>query len=202
MTGPNPLPLPTARARAPKPHIFTAYVEDLPGVLSTVTSLFARRGYNIVSLTVGRTEKPGVSRMTIVVDADEAAARLVEANLYKLVNVLRVEDVTDEPTVVRDLVLIKVHADATSRPQILQLCEIFRARVVDIVPSALIIEATGTEDKLQGLVEVLLPFGITELVRTGSVVMTRGAEPLTANPHFVNAQVPDDATGASTAAGE
>jgi acetolactate synthase I/III small subunit len=200
MTGPTPLPV--TRAQRAKPHIFTAYVEDLPGVLSTITSLFARRGYNIISLTVGRTEKAGVSRMTIVLDADDAAARLVEANLYKLVNVLRVEDVTDEATVVRDLVLVKVHADATSRPQILQLCDIFRARVVDIVPEALIIEATGTEDKLQGLVEVLVPFGITELVRTGSVVMTRGSSALTANPHFVNAQVPDDATGASSAAGE
>jgi acetolactate synthase-1/3 small subunit len=89
-------------------------------------------------------------------------------------------------------VLIKVRADAVSRPQILQLCDIFRARVVDIAPTSLIIESTGTEEKLAGFVEVLRPFGITELVRTGSVVMTRGAEPLTANPHFINAQVPDD----------
>ena len=188
----KPLAIPQERVKPPKQHILTAYVEDLPGVLNRVTSLFSRRGYNIASLTVGRTEKPGVSRMTIVVEADEHAARLVEANLYKLVNVLRVEDVTEEATVIRDLVLIKVKADAVSRPQILQLCDIFRARVVDIAPTSLIIESTGTEEKLAGLVEVLNPFGITELVRTGSVVMTRGAEPLTANPHFINAQVPDD----------
>ncbi len=180
------------KAKPPKQHVLTAYVEDLPGVLNRVTSLFSRRGYNISSLTVGRTDQPGVSRMTIVVEADDAAARLVEANLYKLVNVLRVEDVTEEPVVVRDLVLIKVKADATSRPQILQLCEIFRARIVDIAPASLIIESTGTEEKLAGLVEVLTPFGITELVRTGSVAMTRGAEPLTANPHFINAQVPEE----------
>ncbi len=188
----KPLAIPLEKAKPPKQHILTAYVEDLPGVLNRVTSLFSRRGYNIASLTVGRTDKPGVSRMTIVVEADDNAARLVEANLYKLVNVLRVEDVTEEPTVVRDLVLIKVRADAVSRPQILQLCDIFRARVVDIAPTSLIIESTGTEEKLAGFVEVLKPFGITELVRTGSVVMTRGAEPLTANPHFINAQVPDD----------
>lgn len=186
------IPFRRERAKQKKQHIFTAYLEDLPGVLNRVTSLFSRRGYNIVSLTVGRTDVPGVSRMTVVMDADEASARLVEANLYKLVNVLRVEDVTDEPTVVRDLALIKVKADADARVKILQICEVFRARVVDIAPGALIVESTGTEDKIQSLVEVLEPFGITELVRTGSVAMTRGAEPLTANPHFVNAQVPQE----------
>lgn len=171
-------------------HTFVAYVEDLPGVLNRVTSLFRRRAYNIDSLTVGRTDVEGVSRITIVMQADETIARLVEANLYKLVNVLRVEDVTHEATVVRDLALIKVATDAETRAQVLQICDVFRARVVDVAPAAVIVEITGTEDKLQGLVDVLRPFGIVEMVRTGSVAMTRGAEAITVDPHFVPARVP------------
>ncbi|MGH2524924.1 MAG: acetolactate synthase small subunit, partial [Anaerolineales bacterium] len=108
-------------------HIFVAYVEDKPGVLNRVASLFRRRGFNIESLTVGHTEQPGVSRMTIVVDTDELGARRVEANLYKLVNVLRVDNVTAKPSVVRDLALIKVAADAATRAQAMQLVDVFRA---------------------------------------------------------------------------
>lgn len=168
---------------------FVAYVEDKPGVLARVASLFRRRAYNIESLAVGRTDVPGVSRMTIVMDADATTARLVEANLYKQVNVLRVEDVTHEPIIVRDLALIKVSADAEQRPQVLQIVEVFRARVVDVVPEALVVEITGTEDKLQGLVEVLRPFGIIEMVRTGSIAMTRGAKGIPVDPTFVPARV-------------
>jgi acetolactate synthase-1/3 small subunit len=155
---------------------FLAYVEDRPGVLNRVTSLFRRRGYNIESLTVGRTERPGVSRMTLVLGTDLDAARRLEANLYKLVNVLFVKDVTEQATVVRDLALIKVRADASLRPAIMQLCDVFRARVVDVAPDAMIVEITGTQDKLDGLLEVLRPFGILEMVRTGAIAMTRGAE--------------------------
>ncbi|RMH41223.1 MAG: acetolactate synthase small subunit [Deltaproteobacteria bacterium] len=176
-------------------HTFVAYVEDKPGVLARVASLFRRRAYNIDSLTVGRTDVPGVSRMTIVMEADATTARLVEANLYKLVNVLRVEDVTYEPTVTRDLALIKVRADASSRAQVLQIVEVFRARVVDVAPEALIVEITGTEDKLQGLVDVLRPFGIIEMVRTGSVAMTRGADAIPVDPTFVHARVPTNGNG-------
>jgi acetolactate synthase-1/3 small subunit len=154
---------------------FLAYVEDRPGVLNRVTSLFRRRGYNIESLTVGRTERPGVSRLTLVLETDDDAARRLEANLYKLVNVLWVKDVTDEATVVRDLALIKVRAEAAMRPAVMQLCEVFRARVVDVAPDAMIVEITGTQDKISGLVEVLRPFGIIEMVRTGAIAMTRGA---------------------------
>ncbi len=168
---------------------FVAYVEDKPGVLARVASLFRRRAYNIESLAVGRTDVPGVSRMTIVMEADATTARLVEANLYKQVNVLRVEDVTHEPIIVRDLALIKVSADAEQRPQVLQIVEVFRARVVDVVPEALVVEITGTEDKLQGLVEVLRPFGIIEMVRTGSIAMTRGAKGIPVDPTFVPARV-------------
>lgn len=171
-------------------HTFVAYVEDKPGVLARVVSLFRRRAYNIDSLTVGRTDVEGVSRMTVVMECDAAIARLVEANLYKQVNVLRVEDVTHEPTVMRDLALIKVAAGAEQRAQVLQIVEVFRARVVDVAPEALVVEITGTEDKLQGLIEVLRPFGIIEMVRTGSIAMTRGAEAIPVDPTFVPARVP------------
>jgi acetolactate synthase-1/3 small subunit len=177
-------------AKTPTQHIFTAFLEDKPGVLSRVTALFSRRNYNIVSLAVGRTRVPGISRMTVVVETDPTSARLVEANLYKLVNVLRVEDVTHEPTVVREITLIKVNADIEARAKVLQLCEVFRARVVDLTPNALIVEATGGEQKIDGLLDVLEPFGITEVVRTGLVAMTRGPQTLNPNPQFVNAQVP------------
>jgi acetolactate synthase-1/3 small subunit len=155
---------------------FIAYVEDLPGVLNRITSLFRRRNYNIVSLTVGRTERPGVSRMTVVLEADEDAARRIEANLYKLVNVLFVEDTSHAATMVRELGLIKVRADPTNRGEVMRLCEVFRARVVDVGPEALVVEITGAGDKIDGLVDVLRPLGIVEMVRTGAVAMVRSAE--------------------------
>jgi acetolactate synthase-1/3 small subunit len=155
---------------------FIAYVEDLPGVLNRITSLFRRRNYNIVSLTVGRTERPGISRMTVVLEADEDAARRIEANLYKLVNVLFVEDTSKAATMVRELALIKVKADPTNRGEVMRLCEVFRARVVDVGPEALVAEITGAGDKIDGLVDVLRPLGIIEMVRTGVVAMVRSAE--------------------------
>jgi acetolactate synthase-1/3 small subunit len=161
----------------PTLHTFIAYVEDRPGVLNRMTSLLRRRNYNIVSLTVGRTEQEGVSRMTIVLEADDDAARRIEANLYKLVNVLRIEDATTASTVVRELALIKVKADAAMRSEVMRLCDIFRARVVDVGPEALVAEITGAAEKIEGLVDVLRPFGILEMVRTGAVAMLRSAEP-------------------------
>jgi acetolactate synthase I/III small subunit len=155
---------------------FIAYVEDLPGVLNRMTSLLRRRNYNIVSLVVGRTEREGVSRMTIVLEADDDAARRIEANLYKLVNVLRVEDTSQAATVTRELALIKVRADAANRSEVMRLCDVFRARVVDVGPEALVAEITGTEDKIDSLIDVLGPFGIVEMVRTGVVAMVRSAE--------------------------
>ena len=154
---------------------FIASVEDRPGVLNRIVSLFRRRGYNIVSLTVGRTHEPGVSRLTLVTEADADMARRIQANLYKLVNVLYVEDITKEDSVVRDLALIKVTATVETRPHVLQLCEVFRARVVDMGVDALTVEITGTPDKLDGLLDVLKPFGILEMVSTGAIAMTRGA---------------------------
>jgi acetolactate synthase-1/3 small subunit len=155
---------------------FIAYVEDLPGVLNRVTSLLRRRNYNIASLTVGATERPGVSRMTVVLEADEDNARRIEANLYKLVNVLFVEDTTTAATMVRELGLIKVRADPSNRGEVMRLCDVFRARVIDVGPEALVAEITGPGDKIDGLVDVLRPFGILEMVRTGAVVMVRSSE--------------------------
>ena len=153
---------------------FVAYVEDKVGVLNRVVSLFRRRGYNIESLTVGQTEREGVSRVTVVLRADDDTARRMVVNLYKLVNVLRVDEL-HEAAVVRDLALIKVGVGAAERGQVLQLCEVFRARPVDVSPEAIVIEISGTQDKFDGLVDVLRPFGIQEMVRTGAIAMTRGA---------------------------
>jgi len=160
---------------------FIAHVEDKPGVLNRIASLFRRRGYNIISLTVGRTDQAGVSRLTLVIDADDDTARRIEANLYKLVNVLLVEEVTAAPALCRELALIKVRADAASRPAVLQVCEVFRARVVDMDAATLAIEITGTHDKVDGLVDVLRAYDVVEMVRTGVVAMTRG-EPRARRP--------------------
>ena len=162
-------------------HAFIVYVENKPGVLSRVVSLFRRRAYNIDSLTVGRTEKPDVSRMTIVMDADEDQARRIVANVYKLVNVLLVDVITKAgpPAIARDLSLIKVSVTHDNRSHVLELANVFRARVVDVAPESLTIEITGVEDKVDGLLEVLKPFGLLEVVRTGQIVMRRGDKPST-----------------------
>lgn len=153
-----------------------ALVEDKPGVLNRVASLFRRRNFNIESLTVGHTNAPGVSRMTIVVDAARTDAYLVEMNLNKLVNVISVRDVSQDRSVTRDLALIKVRADGGARAEINQIAEIFRAKIVDVSQTSLIVEITGTEDKITSMIDLLQPFGIIEMVRTGLVAMVRGDE--------------------------
>ena len=158
-------------------HTLVVYVEDKPGVLNRVASLFRRRAFNIESLTVGRTEQAGISRMTVVVDTDEYGARRLEANLYKLVPVRRVENLSQRPTISRDLALIKVAATGEARTHVMQLVDVYRARIVDVSPESLVIETTGTEDKIDSLVEVLRPYGVIELVRTGRVAMARGTLP-------------------------
>lgn len=153
-----------------------ALVEDKPGVLTRVASLFRRRNYNIESLTVGHTETPGVSRMTIVMDNTQTNVQKVVQNLYKLVNVIQVEDITEEPAVTRDLALIKVQADrGGSRSEVMQIADTFRARVVDVAVGSLMIEVTGNEEKIDNLAGVLEPYGIIEMVRTGRVAMVRGS---------------------------
>jgi acetolactate synthase I/III small subunit len=163
--------IPTGRKIA---QTLIAYVEDQPGTLNRIVSLFRRRGFNIESLTVGRTERDGVSRITVVVRADDDTAHRLEANLYKLFNVLSVEDVTHTPSVTREMAFVKVRAAPDRRAELLQLVQTFRARVVDLGPESVIVETTGTQEKLDGLIEILRPFGIIELVRTGAVAMLRG----------------------------
>lgn len=158
-------------------YTFIALVENKPGVLNRVASLFRRRNFNIESLAVGRTENPEVSRMTMVVDCPngDVDAHKIEANLYKLVNVIDVQDVTHQPAVTRDLALIKVKVGPEKRGEVNNLAAIFRARIVDVANDSVIVEATGTEEKIEGMVELLRPLGIVEMVRTGQIAMTRGA---------------------------
>ncbi len=163
-------------------HTLIAYVEDVPGVLNRVASLFRRRNFNIDSLTVGGTDQPGVSRLTVVVEATEAGARIVEANLYKLVNVLRVDDLTHKASLTRELGLVKVTVTAETRAQVLQLVEVFRARVVDVDEKTITVEVTGTPEKIVKFEMVMRPYGIAEMVRTGAVSMARGHEPISTVP--------------------
>jgi acetolactate synthase-1/3 small subunit len=156
-------------------HTFAVYVDDRPGVLNRVASLFRRRAFNIESLTVGHTETPGVSRMTVVVDTDEYGARRLEAQLYKLVPVRCVDDMTAALSISRDLALIKVAATGDARTAVMQLADVYRARIVHVGPESLVIETTGVEDKIDSLVDVLRPYGVIEMVRTGRVSMVRGS---------------------------
>jgi len=167
-----------------------AHVEDRPGVLARVVSLFRRRGYNIASLTVARTHDPGVSRLTVVLDADEDTARRLEANLYKLIDVLAIDDVTSAPAVIHELALIKVTAAPRDRTDVIELCKVFGARVVDVAPATLTVELTATRDAVDRLIAALGPHGIVDLVRTGAVAMTRGDAP----PHPKHEQ-PDEHRG-------
>jgi len=156
-------------------HTVIALVEDKPGVLNRVVSLFRRRGFNIESLTVGHTEIPDISRMTITVDGANTVVEQVVKQLYKIIEVIKVTDVTEDVTVVRELALIKITATAATRGEIMQVADVFRAKVVDVAPDSLIIEVTGTEDKIDSLWQFLKPYGIKEMMRTGRVAMLRGA---------------------------
>lgn len=158
-----------------KKHILVALVENKPGVLNRVANLFRRRNFNIDSLTVGRTHRSHISRFTIVVDATRGDAYRIAANLLKLVNVIDVETVSNEPHISRDLALIKVRAnDAHSRNSLTQICEHYPARVVDIGPEVAIVEITSTAEQVEALIAEVEPLGIVELVRTGVVAMGRG----------------------------
>ena len=153
-----------------------AYVENKPGVLNRVSSLARRLAINIDSLTVGPTDNDEVARMTIVAHTDERGAHRLEASLEKQVDVLLAENVTERPLLERDLAMIKVAADQTSRPHLMELIKVFRARVIDVAPQSLILEVSGTVDKIDGLLEVLRPFGVLEMVRSGRIAMTRGGD--------------------------
>jgi len=151
-----------------------AMMEDKPGALNQVVSLFRRRKCNIESLAVGHSEVTGLSRMTVVAEGDRGSVDHIVTCLDKLINVIEVTNVTDEPSVDRELALIKVSASSSARYKITQLVDIFRARVIDVATESLTVEITGTEDKIESLIELLRPFGIKEMVRTGRVAMLRG----------------------------
>jgi acetolactate synthase-1/3 small subunit len=155
-------------------HTVIAWMEDKPGVLNRVAGLFRRRNFNIESLAVGHSETPGISRMTFVVEGDGRQVRQVQTQLAKLINVTEVQNVTDEPTVIRELALVKVDANSTNRAEILQLVDIYRASIVDVAMDSLVIQITGPEDRVDSLISLLENFGIEEMVRTGRVAMVRG----------------------------
>jgi acetolactate synthase-1/3 small subunit len=160
-------------------HTLSVLVEDKPGVLARVASLFSRRGFNIESLAVGPTELPDVSRMTIVVTVDLLPLEQVTKQLNKLINVLKIVELDPDASVQREIMLVKVKSDMDTRSHILETAQLFRAKVVDVSAEAVTIEATGKVDKLQALLKVLEPFGIKELVKSGMVAVGRGPRSIT-----------------------
>ncbi|MGD9048869.1 MAG: acetolactate synthase small subunit [Anaerolineae bacterium] len=154
-------------------HTLVALMEDKPGVLNRVSSLFRRRNYNIQSLAVGHSETPNISRMTIVVDGDNRVVQQVVKQLAKLINVTEVVNVTGTPTVIRELALIKVKAGPGTRAEIIELANVFRGRIVDVGPDSMTVEITGAEDRVESLIRLLRAYGIEELARTGRVAMVR-----------------------------
>lgn len=157
-------------------HILAVLVENKHGVLSRVAGLFSRRGYNIDSLTVGITEDPTISRMTIVVKGDEHVIEQIIKQLYKLIDVIKVIDLVSCDSVERELALIKVVADATTRSEIIQITDVFRAKIIDVASKTLTIEITGSDDKIDAIEQLLMPFGIKEMARTGKIALARGVK--------------------------
>ncbi len=158
-------------------HTLSVLVANKPGVLTHVSGLFSRRGYNIDSLTVGVTENADISRMTIVVHGDEHVIEQVTKQLNKLIDIIKVVDISPLDSVDRELALIKVNADTNARAEIIQIANIFRAGIVDVSAKSIIVEVTGSTDKINALEELMKPFGIKEMVRTGKVALVRGARP-------------------------
>ncbi len=157
-------------------HTVAVLVENKPGVLTRVAGLFSRRGFNIESLAVGVTENPDISRMTIVVSGDDRVLEQVEKQLNKLIDVIRVSDIPPEDSVNRELALIKVGVDSTTRAEVMQIVDIFRAKIVDVGTKSLMVEVTGDESKINAIEQLLRQFGVKEMVRTGRVAMNRGAK--------------------------
>ena len=157
-------------------HVLSALVQNVPGVLSHISGMLASRGYNIDSLAVGETEAPQLSRMTFVVVGDDNVLSQVRKQLEKIVTVVRVDDISSQDYIERDLMLVKVRAPASQRGEIVELTDIFRARIVDVCPEAVIIEISGQESKVEAFIEMMRPFGILELARTGRIALVRGRE--------------------------
>ena len=162
-------------------HTLSVLVEDKPGVLARISGLFSGRGYNIESLAVGPTEEEGISRMTICVTVDEFPLEQVTKQLNKLVHVIKIVELEPTSSVQRELVMMKVRADATVRSQVLEVTQMFRAKVVDVSPEAVTVEATGTEDKLAALRRMLEPYGVREVVQSGMVALARGPRSIAAH---------------------
>lgn len=160
-------------------HTLSVLVENIPGVLARVSSLFMRRGFNIESLAVGPTEIPEISRMTIVVDVDDIQLEQITKQLNKLVNVLKIVELDSDAAVERELMLIKVRTDVHTRGQVLETVQLFRAKVVDVSQDAVTVEATGDSEKLRAMLNVLEPFGIREIAQSGRVAIGRGARSIT-----------------------
>lgn len=163
----------------PSRHTLSVLVEDKPGVLTRVAALFARRAFNIDQLAVGGTEQEGLSRITVVVYADGEALEQVTKQLNKLVNVLKIVELAPEASVAREHVMIKVRADAATRLQVTQAADLFRASIIDVSPDSVVIEATGSSNKLEALLEVLDPFGVREIARAGTLALGRGSKSIT-----------------------
>lgn len=173
-----------------------ALMQDHPGVLHRVVSLFRRRAYNIESLTVGTTETVGVSRMTIVVDGGDIEQ--VTKQLYRLIEVLKVSDVTEDPVVEREIALIKVHAPKAARAELVAMCTVFEAKTVDVGPNSMIIEVTGEPSQVDRFLDVVRPFGIKEMMRTGRIAMIRGSQ---AHQATLDVDAPEDAPATLALAG-
>jgi len=157
-----------------KRHTMIAWMEDKPGVLNRVAGLFRRRNFNIESLAVGHSEKPGISRMTFVARGNDQVMRQVQTQLYKLINVTDIQNVTYKPSVIRELALIKVKANSETRAEVMQLVDIYRASIIDVNRDSLIIQIVGKDTQVDSLIELLGQFGIEEMSRTGRVAMVRG----------------------------
>ena len=154
-------------------HTLSVLVENKPGVLARVASLFSRRGFNIDSLAVGPTDHPEISRMTIVVNVEDSPLEQVTKQLNKLVDVIEIQDFREDEAVDRELVLLRVNVNANSRAEVLQMCDIFRAKIVDVQPACLTVEITGDESKVEKFLSLMTTFGILELTRTGKVALAR-----------------------------
>ena len=156
-------------------HTITALVQDKPGVLNRISSMFRRRGYNIASLAVGASEEPDLSRMTFVIEGDDRIVEQMTKHLHKLIDVIKVSDISDQNIVSRELALIKVKANVQTRSEIMQIVGIFRAHIIDVATDSLVVEVSGDEDKIDSLQELLKSFGVMEVMRTGTIAMDRGA---------------------------
>jgi acetolactate synthase-1/3 small subunit len=164
----------TAGLRTGRKHILSILVENKPGVLTRIAGLFARRGFNIATLAVGPTDDPSVSRVTLTLDGAKHPIDQVTKQLHKLVNVLKIRDLEPEETLARELALFKVNADGTARAEVMQICEIFRAKIVDLTKRSVVVEVTGTYEKVEAFERLIRPFGLIEMARTGEIAISRG----------------------------